>query len=154
MRYGLDIELPNIQFPKNFVIRNVAELTAEIATAKAQGLPDIAIRNLLLEYLNTRFQTDERVNKSVDLTFLIDRLVSLTSIEIAQKKNSGSVSNWEDILHTSIYTFIADAVLKDPKFFEKPTEEQGLVIIEMAKAKDAEINPKKLNPDQIILNGL
>lgn len=155
MRYGVDaVEMPVINQPKTSSVQTVAELTAEIASAKQQGLPDIALRNLLLEYLNTRFQTDERVNKSVDLTFYVDRLVSLTSLEIAQKKNSGSVANWEDILHTSIYTFIADALLKDPKFFDKTTEEQGLVLIEMAKTKDAEINPKKLNPDQIILNGV
>lgn len=154
MRYGTSIKLPQVQQPKTSDIKTEAELTAEIASAKQQGLPDIALRNLLLEYLNTRFQTDERINKSVDLTFYIDRLVSLTSLEIAQKKNSGSVANWEDILHTSIYTFMADAVLKDPKFFDKPTEEQGAIIVEMAKTKDAEINPKKLNPDQIITNGL
>lgn len=155
MRYGLGVvEMPAIQQPKTSAIKSEADLTAEIATAKEQGLPDIALRNLLLEYLNTRFQTDERVNKSIDLTFHIDRLVSLSSTEIVQKKASGTVAGWEDILHTSVYIFIADALVKDPKFFDKPIENQGKVIIAMAKAKDLELNPSKLDPDKIMLNGV
>jgi len=152
MRYGKGVKLPVISYPKNFAIRNEAELTEELSNAKTKGMPEIAIRKILEEYLITRFNTQEETMKAVDLSFYADRLICLSTQEIAQKKLSGAVANYEDILHTSMYSFIAEAVNTDPVFFEKAIDEQKLILVEKAKAKDAEINPKKLNPDNILAN--
>jgi hypothetical protein len=152
MRYGLDVKLPVINYPKNFAIRNEEELTQELSEAKKNGMPEIAIRKILEDYMITRFNSQEETLKAVDLTFYADRLICLTSMEISQKKLSGAVANWEDILHTSIYTFIAEATIADHKFFEKTLDEQKAVLVEKAKTKDAEINPVKLNPDTILAN--
>lgn len=152
MRYGLNVELPVISYPKNFSIRSVSELTEELAQAKLNGLPEIAIREILEEYLITRFNAQEEATKMVNLTFYADRLICLSSLEIAQKKLGGTIANWEDILHTSIYTFIAELVNADPKFFEKDIEAQKIAVVDKAKAKEAEISPKKMNPDTIIAN--
>jgi hypothetical protein len=152
MRNGKEYPLPELNDPKNFSIRNETELTAELALAKEKGLPEIAIRKILHDYLITRFNADARTLYMVDLTFYADRLICLSSVEVAQKKLSGAVANWEDILHTSIYSFIAELIVSDPKFFEKDIEAQKALVVEKAKAKDAEINPKKLNPDTILAN--
>jgi hypothetical protein len=152
LRYGVNVTLPELSDPKNFSIRNEAELTEELAIAKKEGLPEIAIRKILEEYLITRFNAQEETSQMVDLAFYADRLICLSSVEVAQKKLSGSVSNWEDILHTSIYSFIAELIVSDPKFFEKDIEAQKVLVVEKAKAKDAEINPVKLNPDTILAN--
>ncbi len=150
MRYG-EIDLPALSYPKNFSIRNESDLTMEIADAKKNGLPDIAIRKLLEEYVRTRFsaQSQDKTAKVVDLAFYSDRLVTLTPLEIASKKLSGSVANWEDILHTSVYNFI-EVLATDPKFFEKSIEDQKAALIQMAKDKDLEISPKKMNTDKIL----
>jgi hypothetical protein len=152
MRYGLNVKLPELSDPKNFSIRNEAELTEELAMAKEKGLPEIAIRKILEEYLVTRFNAQKETSQMVDLAFYADRLICLSSTEVAQKKLSGAVANWEDILHTSIYSFIAELIVSDPKFFEKDIEAQKVLVVEKAKAKDAEINPVKLNPDTILAN--
>lgn len=151
MRYGKDVSLPVISYPKNFSIRNESELTEELSQAKEKGLPEIAIRKILLEYLITRFSTEAETMKAVNLTFYSDRLISLTSLEISQKKLSRSVLNWEDILHTSIYTFITESVNEDVGFFDKAIEDQKAVLILKAKAKDLEINPPALNIDTTLI---
>jgi hypothetical protein len=152
MRNGLKANLPILSHPKNFAIRNEVELTEELANAKAKGLPEIALRKILQEYLITRFNTQEEAMKAVDLTFYADRLICLSTQEIAQKKIGGTIANYEDILHTSIYYFIANATSSDPSFFDKTLDEQKTIIVQMAKDKELEITPKKLNPDQILAN--
>jgi hypothetical protein len=152
MRYGVGTDLPVITEPKNYSIRNEHELTEELSEAKKNGMPEIAIRKILQEYLITRFNSQEDTIKAVDITFYADRLICLSTMEISQKKLSGAVANWEDILHTSIYTFIAEAVVLDPKFFEKTLDEQKVILVEKAKTKEAEINPVKLNPDTVLAN--
>jgi hypothetical protein len=152
MRYGKEVELPVISYPKNFAIRNESELTEELANAKTSGLPEIAIRKILQDYLITRFNADIPTMKMVDLTFYADRLICLSTTEVAQKKLSGAVANWEDILHTSIYSFIAELIVTDPLFFDKDIEEQKKLVIEKAKMKDTEIAPKKMDTNTILTN--
>jgi hypothetical protein len=152
MRYGANVELPVISYPKNFSIRNESELTEELANAKTSGLPEIAIRKILSDYLITRFNADVPTMKMVDLTFYADRLICLSTTEVAQKKLSGAVANWEDILHTSIYSFIAELIVTDPLFFDKDIEEQKKLVIEKAKMKDTEIAPKKMDTNTILTN--
>ncbi len=152
MRYGKEIELPIISYPKNFAIRNENELTEELANAKSGGLPEIAIRKILQDYLITRFNADVYTMQMVDLTFYADRLICLSTTEIAQKKLSATVANWEDILHTSIYTFIAELLVSDSNFFDKTIEEQKKAVVKKAKAKDLEINKPLLNVDQVLAN--
>jgi hypothetical protein len=151
MRYGKTVGLPVISYPKTFAIRNEVELTEELANAKQKGLPEIAIRKILQDYMITRFNSQEEAMKAVDLTFYADRLICLSTQEIAQKKLGGTVANWEDILHTSIYYFIANSLSSDPKFFEKSIEEQSAIVVSMAKTKESEIAPKKVT-DNILAN--
>jgi hypothetical protein len=148
MRYG-EIELPEISYPKTFSIRSENDLTIEIAAANANGMPDIGKRKLVEEYMYTRFN-DEETEKIIKITVASDRLAFLNSLEIQAQKLSGSVANWEIILHTSMYNFIVNALSVDPNFYEKSIEEQKIVLIDMAKAKEIEITPKKINADSIL----
>lgn len=151
MRYGKETELPVINAPKTFSIRNEADLTLEISEAKDKGLPDIAIRNLLNEYMLIRFGSQGDFSKYVDLVFAADRLITLTTQDIIQKKVSGTVAAWEDILHTSIYSFITDAIIKDSEFLNKDIQVQIKTLVDMSKAKAAEISPAP-SVDNILSN--
>lgn len=150
MRYGVNAEPPTLAYPKNFAIRNEEDLTIEIANAKEKGLPDIIIRELIEEYMVTRFSAQESIKKIIDLVFYTDRLATLSSLEIANKKASGAVANWEDILHTSIYTFIEQALKEDESFKDKEQGEQAEILINMAKNLDSEMSKKTLNTDKIL----
>jgi hypothetical protein len=150
MRYGINAERPTVSYPKNFSIRSEVDLTEEIAVAKKEGLPDVVIRQLVFEYVNTRFSNSDRANKIVDLVFATDRIVTLSSLEIAQKIGIGTVAKWEDILHTSIYMWIDDKLKNEPDFFDKDFQVQQQDIIDLAKEKDKEINPPKVAVDDIL----
>jgi hypothetical protein len=152
MRYGVNAKVPEISEPKNFSIRTEADLTDEIAIAKKEGLPDVVIRQLIFEYVNTRFSNSDRANKIIDLVFATDRIITLSPLEISQKIGIGTVAKWEDILHTSIYMWIDDKIKNEPEFFDKEFMDQQSELIEMAKKKESEISPSKLNPDNILSN--
>jgi hypothetical protein len=151
MRYG-KIELPVISYPRTFAIRNELDLTEEIKQAKDGGLPDIVIRSLMIEYLKTRFNYQEDVAKMVDVAFSVDRLITLSGQEVGQKKLSGTVSGWEDILHTSVYSFIEDAVYENENFFELDRDSQKEILISKAKSKASEVEPQRITPDSILAN--
>lgn len=150
MRYGISATSPKISYPKNFSIRTEADLTDEITTAKSEGLPDVAIRQLIFEYVNTRFSNSDRASRIIELVFATDRLVTLSTLEISQKMLAGTVAKWEDILHTSIYMWLDYFIKNDLTFFAMDFENQQQALVLMAKQKDLEINPTSMNPDKIL----
>jgi hypothetical protein len=152
MRYGVDAIEPTVTYPKNFSIRNESDLTKEISDAKAGGMPDIGIRQLIIEYYNTRFSVSDEASKVIELVFYSDRLVTLSNQEIQVKLASGSIAKWEDILHTSISQFIHLALTENESFLELSIEEKYTKLVEMAKQKEAEITPKMINTDSILTN--
>jgi hypothetical protein len=152
MRYGKNAEPPTLAYPKNFAIRNEEDLTSEIAAAKEKGMPDIIIRELIEEYLSTRFSAQENIKDVIDLVFFTDRLATLSSLEIANKKASGSIANWEDILHTSIYSFIEHQISLNENFMELSNEERYTILVDKAKSYANEISAKAIKPDSILAN--
>lgn len=152
MRYGNNAEGPNITKPNNFAIRTTEDLILEISAAKSQGLPDIVVRQLIVEFIGSRFANYEKENKLIHIVFYTDRLATLSNLEILAKKNAGTVAIWEEILHTSVYNFIEEAMIEDVKFFEKTLDEQKQILIDKAKLKQAEIMPAKINTGNILSN--
>lgn len=150
MMNGKDAALPEISYPKNFSIRNENDITQEIANAKAAGAPDIAIRALLIEYMNIRFNTDSQTTKLTDIVFAADRLITLTSIEISNKILSGTVAKWEDVLHVSIYGFLSELVQTDDRFLNLSLEDQVKILHDMAKEKLEEISPTTTSTNDIL----
>jgi hypothetical protein len=151
MAFPENKELPEISCPKNFSIRSEADLTLEISEANKNGMPDSAKSRLLLEWFSKRFNSIESA-KIDKIVFATDRLFALTPLEINAQKLSGVVANWEVILHTSINNFIVNISIQDVNFLDKDIEEQKRLLVEMAKAKETEIAPKRINADQILAN--
>jgi hypothetical protein len=114
-------------------------------------MPDSAKSRLLLEWFSKRFNSIESA-KIDKIVFATDRLFALTPLEINAQKLSGVVANWEVILHTSINNFIVNISIQDVNFLDKDIEEQKRLLVEMAKAKETEIAPKRINADQILAN--
>ena len=149
MRYGFDsagnpyFATPKISYPRTFAIRSEQDLTVEITTAKAGGLPDIAIRELLEQWLSVRFNSQEEVSTIVDLVFKVDRLVTKSDVDINAGIVIGKIAKWEAILHDSIYTFIDELIVSDSEFLMKDFAAKKTALIDLAKAKAAEISPIK-----------
>jgi hypothetical protein len=153
MRYGT-FEGPEITKPVDFSIRSNEELIQEMVDAKAAFVPDIIIQKQLKEYALNRFNTSHEVTKFLDIVFKVDRLLTLTQQDIVLQKTIGAVINWEVILHTSIYTFLEQALVEDPNFLELDFATQKMKLEQKAKDKEAEI--KKASPaptlDKILAN--
>ncbi len=156
MRYSKDIfeeEIPSVNEPVDFGIRSLEEITQEMNEAREKKLPMIAMRKLLKEYVQTRFNMDAEAKKIVDLIMMTDRLFMLTNKEIAVKLNTGTVAKWEDILHTSIQTFIDEAIEEDSDFLDKEITEQKEILMKKARAKVGELQEGTGTADDIINQG-
>jgi hypothetical protein len=153
MRYGT-FEGPEITKPVDFSIRSNEELIQEMVDAKAAFVPDIIIQKQLKEYALNRFNTSHEVTKFLDIVFKVDRLLTLTQQDIVLQKTIGAVINWEVILHTSIYTFLEQLLVEDPKFLELEFAEQKTKLEQKAKDKEAEVKAASPAPtlDKILAN--
>lgn len=150
MRYGERFVPPQMVYPRNFQIRNDYEITEEISKAKSAGLPDIAIRELLEQWIHLRFNKNANVGKIVEFVFKVDRLVAKSDVDINAGISLGTVAKWEKILHDSIYTFIAQSAdeISDETFDVMKNKLESL-----AKDKAAEIAPEKISTEIILAKG-
>ena len=93
------------------------------------------------EYINRRFSDSEMQNKIFNTVEYTDRILMLNNLEVAQKKANGGIANWEDILHTSIYSFIDYQMQIEADFLDKDLNYQRDTLYKYAQDKDREINP-------------
>jgi hypothetical protein len=138
MRYGA-FEGPEITKPVDFSIRSNEELLQEMVEAKTALVPDIIVQKQLKEYSLSRFNTSHEVTKFLDIVFKVDRLLTLTPQDVVLQRNIGSVMIWEVILHTSIYTFLEQALVDDPNFLQLELTVQKTILETKAKEKESEI---------------
>lgn len=133
MRFGTGAKKPVISPPTSFAIRSEYDLTEELIEGKKAGLPDIALRQIIRDYVAKRFSNQANIEKVVSLVFLTDRLLTSNQVDISAKLSIGICQKWEAVLHDSIYTIIDNALIEDPKFFDKPIETQKDYIITESK---------------------
>jgi len=152
VRLGKGSTLPVITYPRTFALRSDSDLTEEISGAQEAGLPDGTIKKLTKDYYETRFGTDVEQQKIIDLMFAIDRLMGLSNDDILKKLSAGTVAGWEDILHTSAEMFIDQLIDEDKNFLDKPLKDQKTALYQLAKDRYAEINPARVNVDNVLAN--
>lgn len=139
MRYMDSWEMPVISAPTSFAIRSEYDLTQELVEGKKAGLPDVAIRQMIRDFIAKRFSNQKNIEPIINLVFATDRLVTSNTIDITARLANGTCMKWEAVLHDSIYTFIDNALVEDPNFFEKSLADQKKYLIEEAKRIEAEI---------------
>ena len=109
---------PAITPPVNFSIRSEAELTEEISNARDKGMPVIAFRKLLVEYLERRFNTDKRLKRIIDIVFAADTLIAASDSDILIKLNAGVIQKWQAVLHSGVYGYIDRFMREDEDFLD------------------------------------
>lgn len=137
-------------YPQNFAIRGDTELTAEINEAKKAGLPNVLQEALIKEFVQTRFNSQDKIENWTALIFKTDRLFSFSSLEIAAKLAGGTVAKWEAVLHDSISMFIDEAINENANFWELDLSAQKTILTDKAKATAAAITPARVNAEEII----
>jgi len=138
MRF-LDFVKPVVSSPTSFAIRSEYDLTEELIEGKKAGLPDIAMRQIIRDYVAKRFSNQRNIEPIVNLVFSVDRFVTSNTVDITAKLANGTCMKWEAILHDSVYMFIDNALIKDSDFFKQDIDKQKTYLIDEAKAISAEI---------------
>jgi hypothetical protein len=69
-----------------------------------------------------------------------DRLLTLSSEEVVQRKAQGAIDNWELVLHDSAFKLVNDLIDEDPNFLNLELNEQ----IKRLEDKAKSITPKAL----------
>lgn len=152
IRFGKDSEKPIITPPRTFEFRSDFDITEEITNLKLAGMPDVVIVQAIKEFMNIRFSLDANANNVLNLATYSDRLLTLSPDDILKKKASGTVAPWEDILHTSMYSIIAQALINDSNLFDKPLQDQKVAIETLAKTISSSINSSPASTSNILNN--
>ena len=139
-RYGDSFEYVDITYPKTFDFKSAEDYLVDIGKATASNLPPAFIQLLLIQYINAYYGDNQKSTEIFKLVMNADRLVGMSQDEINMKLARGTAAKWEDILHSSILSFINEANASDDKFMEKDLESQIEIVQTMAKTKADDIN--------------
>ena len=86
-----------------------------------------------MQYINAFYGDSSISTKIFKLISQVDRLFALSQDEINMKLAKGTVAKWEDILHTSILSFVNDAISEDAEFLNKDFATQKEILINKSK---------------------
>lgn len=138
LRYGKDCPVV-INPPKSFDLTSASELTDELADAKHNNIPDIAIGELTSDYVLQRFSQKGEIAAITRIVRYCDPLFTKTAEEITTFQTAGNLQKWEVVLHLFIYSFINELIARDTtgsaSILSKPMEEIKGKLVEMAKEK-------------------
>ena len=127
-------ESAKLTYPKTFDFLTEADILSDIAVARASKAPAAIIHSLIYQFIDRRFHSEGEKAKAIEVLIAADRLLTLTSDEIIQRKAQGAIDNWEIILHDSGLKFINDLILEDANFLNLELTEQVAKLTELAKS--------------------
>lgn len=150
VRYGNNWKPVEIGYPQNFAIRSDSELTEEISNAKNSKLPGYIVNFLTKQYIGTRFNSQADVERINELVQRVDSIAMMDDIAIATRLSLGLLPKWKVILHDAINYFVEKAVRDNEGFWEKTPDEQENILVQYAKAAEAETTPSRVNVEDIL----
>lgn len=144
-RYGSEFKQPQLSYPKTFDFKSSEDYLNDISEAIKNGLPPSFIHVITLSYLNAYYGDNSNATTIFMIISEVDRLFSMSQDEINMKMAKGTISKWEDILHSSAIVFIDEAIEENPKFLELDLKAQKEILIKKAKDKEASISSNSVN---------
>lgn len=143
LRYGSTFAKPVVSAPTSFSIRSEQDLLAELKDAKESGVPDVALGEIVKEYISKRYSNRANIHKIVNLAFAVDRLVVKIQEETDSMLMNNTASKLEVVLHDSIFTYIDQCMIEDEKFFDKDLKYQEEKLWAMAEETLSDIEDSK-----------
>lgn len=137
------VEAPEVQYPQRFDLLTEDDYLQSISGAIERGLPPFVIYTAIYRYLNSVFYTEGKGSSVFNLIMEADRLLTMTDEDIQLRLSNGTVSKWEDVLHSSAVQLIKELERTDERFWEKELNEQVAALQELAKAKAEEIKAEQ-----------
>lgn len=144
-RYDKEFKQPELSYPKTFDFKSSEDYLIDITNAMTNGLPPSFIQLLLINYLNSYFADGSKTTEVFKIIASVDRLWGMKQEEINIKMAKGTISKWEDILHSSILLFITEAIDEDAEFLLKDLAIQKDILEQKAKEKESEISSNPVN---------
>lgn len=136
-----DFEMPAINRPTNFTIRDDQELTEELANV---NIPDFARRKILKAYNNSRFINDATAEKMFNVISRLDKHITKSTDEILRLAAANLITKRDVLIHFNIQGWIEDILVEEPDFLDKEFSEITDVIygnalseIDLLKAESA-----------------
>ncbi|HWB62324.1 MAG TPA: hypothetical protein VG603_02350 [Chitinophagales bacterium] len=143
IRYPNAKEKVSINFPMNFDIRDLDELTEEISKAQQSNLPDMVQRELSKEYMQMRFPAQKNMERIADIIFYCDPLATRSVMDITALKSQFLISDIDAVLHVHIYYFIEQKMSENPDYLLTDLQTIKSDMQAMAKDKLTELNAGK-----------
>lgn len=132
-RYGDKFKGYELTYPKSYDFKSPEDYLNDLTNAINNSLPPAFIQTLLYQYISSYYGDNEDTSIIYKIVSRADRLFALKQDEINMKMSKGTVAKWEDILHSSVLTFVNDSITADPKFIDKDITEQVKIVQDMAK---------------------
>ena len=134
-----------IQPPVNFDLRDLNEITEELATAQSNNLPSMAQRKLLKDYFGLRFPAEKGLEKFVDAIFYCDPFAHYSPSDISLLKGQGAISNQDIVLHFHLEYFLDQAITDNPDYLDKDLKAIKDDMLKAAAAKVDELQQAMAN---------
>jgi hypothetical protein len=135
-----EFEGAKLIYPQTFDFRTDADILEDIRVARDAGAPTHIIHTLIYQYISSRFYAELDTAKVSELITSADRLLTLSSDEVVQRKAQGAIDNWELVLHDSAFKLVNDLIDENPEFLNLELNEQ----VKALEAKAKEVTPKAL----------
>lgn len=150
MRFGDNFTKPTLRKPITFDFSTEEDYVNRLKDALNAGAPPIVISQIIMQFLETIYFTEERQTKVFNLITKTDALLGIKSETIALKIARGTAEKWQDVLHCSTTTLIDELVQINDKYFEQDFKAQQEQLIQLSKDKVTTTDSTESQLDAIV----
>lgn len=143
MRYRERFVTPKINYPQGVELGSAQDILYTISEMTKNNVPEILIHAEVYRYLKAIYYTEKRSSEVYRLINEADRVMIMSSDDIAIRSAKGQILDWELVLHDSAINFINELILEDEEFFKKDLQVQKQKLTDKAKVKAQEIKTTK-----------
>lgn len=125
--------LPSIAVPEKFDLITATDIGEQMKLAKDANANPTTINAMQVEYAHKKFAQEPKVRDMVALTIKLDPLAGIIEGDKMIRLSNKGISQLTYIISSNIQKFVQQALEDDPKFADKPTKDQKVIIETMAQ---------------------
>jgi len=125
--------VPVLRRPQTFDFRTEADIWNEIKTAREADAPPFVLHQLFFQLLNNIYSTDPEQQKVFETVVMADKLFSLSEKDVALRKASNTIDDYELTLHHSALQLVQLIMADDMTYLDKDIKDRVAILIDTAK---------------------
>lgn len=149
IRYNADSPIV-VSPPKNFELTTSGEMTTELGEAKKNGMPSIAVSEMVVEYVAKKFAMNADIVRISEVAQYSDALFTKDDADIQILQTGGNIEKWEVVLHINFDVFMYEIMDEVTGWAEMDNKELKAMLIEKAKAKQLALDSGKTTASNLI----